>query len=532
VANYSLVQPDGVSAYFTRANLAITGLSANDRVYDATIIATLAGSATVTALATDQISLAGSATAAFATKNVGDNIAVTVSGVTLAGTDAGNYTLVQPAGLSADITRANLAITGLSANDRVYDATTIATLAGSATVNAMATDQVSVAGSAAAAFADKNVGDNVAVTVFGLTLSGVDAGNYTLTQPAGLNADITRASLTVTGLSANDRAYDATTIATLAGTASVAALAADQISLAGSGSAAFANKNVGSNIAVTVSGYSLSGTDAANYTLVQPASLSADITRANLAITGLSANDRVYDATTIATLTGAATVAALATDQVSIAGSASAAFAAKNAGDNIAVTVSGLTLSGVDAGNYALTQPAGLNADITRANLAITGLSANDRVYDATTIATLTGAATVAALATDQVSIAGSASAVFASKNVGIDIPITVSGYTLGGVDAGNYAVVQPMNLVADITAAGVVAIPAPLFEAPSLALPLCVPRLVHDLDRPACPRLQEDAFLLPTNAFAVQETPLFETSRPSLTIVNGGVRLQDNADE
>ena len=51
-------------------------------------------------------------------------------------------------------------------------------------------------------FANKNVGTGKTVTVSGLSLDGPDAGNYVLTAPA-LMADITPATLTVTGLTAN-----------------------------------------------------------------------------------------------------------------------------------------------------------------------------------------------------------------------------------------------------------------------------------------------------------------------------------------
>ena len=50
---------------------------------------------------------------------------------------------------------------------------------------------------ATGAFADPNVGMGKPVTVMGFTLGGADAGNYMLTQPAGLTADITVASLAV-----------------------------------------------------------------------------------------------------------------------------------------------------------------------------------------------------------------------------------------------------------------------------------------------------------------------------------------------
>ena len=47
-------------------------------------------------------------------------------------------------------------------------------------------------------FGDKNVGNAKAVTVSGLSLSGTDAGNYTLIQPTSLVADITAATPTPT----------------------------------------------------------------------------------------------------------------------------------------------------------------------------------------------------------------------------------------------------------------------------------------------------------------------------------------------
>jgi len=52
---------------------------------------------------------------------------------------------------------------------------------------------------ATGAFADPNVGVGKPVTVMGFTIGGADAGNYMLTQPAGLMADITAASLVVNG---------------------------------------------------------------------------------------------------------------------------------------------------------------------------------------------------------------------------------------------------------------------------------------------------------------------------------------------
>ena len=115
-------------------------------------------------------------------------------------------------------------------------------------------------------------------TFTGFALSGADAANYTVVQPTGLSANVTPASLAVTGVTASNRVYDATTVEALGGTAAVAALGSDVVTVSGTGAGAFATNTVGTAKAVTVTGYSLSGTDAANYTVVQPTGLSADIT--------------------------------------------------------------------------------------------------------------------------------------------------------------------------------------------------------------------------------------------------------------
>src|SRR5205823_901515 len=126
-----------------------------------------------------------------------------------------------------------LAVTGLLASNKVYDATTTATLTGTAALQtaeapgAGATndgkpysgDAVTIGGTPSGTFANKDVANAIAVTVSGSTIGGAQAGNYTLAQQNGLTADITQKSLTVTGLTASNKIYDATTTATPGGTA-------------------------------------------------------------------------------------------------------------------------------------------------------------------------------------------------------------------------------------------------------------------------------------------------------------------------
>jgi len=259
------------------ASLTVTGLTALDKTYNANTTATLSGTASIAPFSGDVVTLGGTPLGTFAEKNVGTGKAVTVTGSSISGTDAGNYTLLQQSGLTADITRASLMVTGLTANSKIYDATTNAALGGTASIAPFSGDAVILGGTPVGTFADKNVGTGKTVTLTGSSISGSDAGNYTLLQQSGLTADITRASLMVTGLTANSKIYDATTNAALGGTASIAPFSGDAVILGGTPVGTFADKNVGTGKTVTLTGSSISGEDAGNYTLLQQSGLTADI---------------------------------------------------------------------------------------------------------------------------------------------------------------------------------------------------------------------------------------------------------------
>jgi filamentous hemagglutinin family protein len=453
--DYAINGLDNKTATIDKADMTVSGVTANNKTYDGTIAGTLSGTAAVNAFGSDVVSVSGSGSAAFSDKNAGNAKVVTVSGYALSGVDAANYTLQQPTGLVASISQANLVVTGVAASNKTYDGTTAASLSGTATVAAFGADAVTVSGTGSASFANKNVGNSKLVNVVGYTLHGADAGNYNVVQPGGLTASIAKAGLQLTGLSASDKIYDGTTSATLSGSASVTPFGADDVSLSGSGSAVFADKNAGSNKSVNVSGFQLAGTDAGNYDLLQVGGLSATISKADLTVAGMSANDKIYDGTTAATLSGSATVTPLGSDAVTLSGTATASFVNKNAGLGRAVTVSGYALDGADAGNYSIVQPAGLRAAIGKASLAVTGVTASNKTYDGTTAATLSGIATVAAFGADVVAVNGSASGSFADKNAGTGKAVAVSGYTLAGADAANYTLVQPAGLTATIDKAG-----------------------------------------------------------------------------
>ena len=104
-----------------------------------------------------------------------------------------------------------------------------------------------------------------------------------------------------------------------------------------------------------------------------------------LTITGLTATDRAYDGTTAVALSGGELSGIIGNDDVSTTMPTSGTVESADAGTNKAVTVPAITLSGDDAGKYALTQPT-VTVNITKTTPTIS-LSASPE--------TLTGSGTV-----------------------------------------------------------------------------------------------------------------------------------------
>ncbi|MBF8295565.1 MAG: Bacterial surface protein [Bacteroidetes bacterium] len=97
----------------TPKDLTVSGITADDKVYDGTTSATLntTGAALVDLVSGDIVTVSTSgANGTFAGKEVGTNKTVTISGLTIGGTDAGNYTLTQPTA-TASITPASVSVT-------------------------------------------------------------------------------------------------------------------------------------------------------------------------------------------------------------------------------------------------------------------------------------------------------------------------------------------------------------------------------------------------------------------------------------
>jgi hypothetical protein len=238
---------------------------------------------TTGALATgDQLS--GALTRAAGETVVGSPYAIQ-QGTLSAGT---NYRL---AFVPASLTITQAVVTPkVTINDRPYDGTTSAVIASRTLVGVIGSSNVALTGGTAS-FADKNAGTAKPVTATGLQLTGPDAGNYSLgSTGATATASIARRPLTISPTGVN-KVYDGTTSATV--TLSDNRVPGDNLS-ASYATASFADANAGSSKPVTVSGISVTGPDADNYSANTTATTMATITQAPATIT-LGNLSQAYD---------------------------------------------------------------------------------------------------------------------------------------------------------------------------------------------------------------------------------------------
>ena len=447
-SNYTLADGSDTADIAPKA-LSISAPSVTNRDYD--------GSATVSVTAGNATGLINSetltitASGAMSDAHAGTNKTVTVSYNLADGTGlASNYSLAD--GTTAiDIARKALSITAPTAADKTYDASTSATITAGTLSGFVNTETVTA--TAAGTFSDANVGDGKTVSVSYTLADGNNNGlasNYSLADDS-TTADIDPATLTIAGSVASDKTYDATVATQVAPGTLSGLINSETIIVTATGQ--FSDADIGTGKSVAVS-YSLADGEnngvASNYSLSDE-TLSADINKRAVTISGLKIDDKIYDGTNSASFEAFGTLNNIAgSDAISLnSSSASAQFASANVGTHN-ITLSALTLSGVKAGNYELNLPT-VSADINPKALSISGSSAEDKPFDNNRQATVT-AGTLSGFIGSQ-TILASASGLFENALAGANKKVTISYVLANGSNGGlasNYSLANEV-LFADI---------------------------------------------------------------------------------
>lgn len=472
--NYVGVEVARGTVEIAQKPVTVSGITANDKVYDGTTVAELnTYSASIGGkVGNDDVTIdVANATGTFDTKNVGTGKTVTITDITLGGNDAGNYTLSSDsATATADITAKTVTVSGITASNKVYDGNTSATIetSGAAISDIVSGDNVTIdVAKATGTFDTKNVGTGKPVTITGIALGGADKDNYTLTSDsANATASITASSSitdttnktqnvvvgvgsfaepTFTGVNVSGVAetVKGTVTYTIDGTSNMTYEQAK---------AALAQKDKGRQIEV---GYSFTSTDTNYVTTAQTGTIT--ITMVDIAFEiregGITVdNAPVYGATwgDIVKVDGSKITAKVGEDIVT-GGTYTVKDASVRPG---AGSASWEVLFTGTLGDKTYTNVTVQTGTVTvkQKELTITGLSAADKPYDGNTDATVTGIAVLnGVLEGDTVNVT-TGTAAFDSKNAGAQT-VTFFGYGIEGTSASNYMLsAQPASVTATIS--------------------------------------------------------------------------------
>ncbi len=311
---------------------------------------------------------------------------------------------------------------------------------------------------------------------YNITITG--KGNYTGTSKQG-SWVISKAPITVSGITASNKTYDGGVTATLDCSSAKLTGLVEGESLSVTATGAFDDadgkgKDVGTGKTVAISGLTLKGAAAvlANYELAaagQQSSATANIAAKPVAITWSPEGDASY------AYNGSDQAPTATVDKADIVGEDAVGTTLAIKKDGAEVTTGGYTnvgrysaeVTGLDNPNYTLSSAAEKTKDFTIAKAAITvsGITAGNKTYDGNTNATLSydNATLSGRIDADRDKLSVSATAAtFDSKDVGAGKTVAISGLTLTGDDAvlANYELAttgQQASTTADIAAREVV---------------------------------------------------------------------------
>ncbi|MCY0858736.1 YDG domain-containing protein [Cupriavidus sp. D39] len=405
--NVSYVAANGT---ITPATVTLSGVTANNKVYDGTSVAgvNVSGASASGVNGETLVVTANGAVGVFSTTHAGNNLAVSISNVTVAnGTGlVSDYNVTALASTAtANITPAGLTVAA-SGGTKVYDglngSVAVATVTG-----LKGSDTVSNA-SLAEVYASPHVqGSNGSVLNVAAALGNASLGgggyvtDYNVSYVAA-NGTITPAGLTVAA-SGGTKVYDglngSMAVATVTGlkgsdTVSNASLAEVYASPHVQGS----NGSV-LNVAAALGNASLGGGGYVTDYNVSYVAANGTITPATVTLSGVTANNKVYDGTSVAgvNVSGASASGVNGETLVVTANGAVGVFSTTHAGNNLAVSISNVTVANGTGlvSDYNVTALASTaTANITPAGLTVAA-SGGTKVYDglngSVAVATVTG---------------------------------------------------------------------------------------------------------------------------------------------
>ena len=352
------------------------------------------------------------------------------------------------------ITRKSINIMDIKAVNREYNATNIVKLSGGVLQGIEDKDkgQVDFVLPEDGTIENKDVGKYF-VSVPQVNLTGNRSFNYELIQPnlEDVGVEITQKNITITGIKAEDRQYNATNIVNLSEgrLQGIEEIDKEKVGFILPEEGTIESKNIGEYF-VTIPNIELIGEESKNYKLKQPdlQDVSVEIMQKDISIADIKAANRQYDATNIVTLSGGKLqgIEEIDSEKVGFILPEEGTIENKNIGEYF-VTIPNIELTGEESQNYKLKQPElqDVSVEIMQKDISITDIKAANRQYDATNIVKINGGILqgIEEIDKEKVGFILPEEGTIENKNIG-EYFVKIPNIELIGEESKNYKLKQP----------------------------------------------------------------------------------------
>lgn len=233
----------------------------------------------------DTVTLSKPTTGILASKNVGENINVSLTRAKGSwsnnGVEVYGYQIAESSGSIALITAKALSVSAPGISDKIYDGTKSAGSVTPGDLSGFVGNERVTATASAFELGSKDIGDYKTTVRYTLVdgANGGLAGNYTLANTADVEARITVKALSVTGVRPPSFVYSKDSSFSLEGNPRIAPYEKDNVSLAGTAIGYVLMADVARDVPVTIAGLTLIGADRRNYSLLFPSGFTVDVVK-------------------------------------------------------------------------------------------------------------------------------------------------------------------------------------------------------------------------------------------------------------
>lgn len=335
------------------------------------------------------------------------------------------------------VTKKAITITGITSPNKIYDGNDKMTVTNGELVGVCAGDTVGFTLPSVSYAESKNVGNHKIRLGSDIVLTGQDAYNYTLTQPTygSITGNIVKRTITVSGVQGKTRRYNKTNIMEIIGGTIVNGVAGDDISLNIPKTGIAESANTG-NWKIKIDDIVLQGTDAKNYTLIQPEEVRGTIEK-EIGVLKINCDSKIYNKEYSVPYVTENNSTARVTYKFYIEGSDEEIEVPRDVGKYEVVG------SMISDGNYTEATTERIKFEITQKDITIVDIVVPNKIYNGTKNFSVTGGKLVGVYGGDDVSFSLPYLGYSESKNIG-NYKIKLDDITLNGKQANNYHLIQP----------------------------------------------------------------------------------------